>query len=154
MATTSSTPCHFTMASPLWLILYLLCPNCRMNSMGRSNGAHIAKRRFAMLKVLAKIAYQGHTATSVSGGRADETTLTTREDCAKVHANGDLDMDSKLTAWKDIWSHLEETQGHAVINVDAKPNFLWEDCYGYGSASSSSRPLASCRFQSTCGPSR
>ena len=81
-----------------------------------------------MLKVLAKIAYQGHTATSVSGGIADATTLTTQEGCAKVHANGDLDMDSKLTAWGKLWSVLE-TEGNAVTNVDAKPNsvagLLW-----------------------------
>ena len=31
MATTSSR-CGFTMASPTWLILYLLFPNCRLNS--------------------------------------------------------------------------------------------------------------------------
>ena len=90
--------------------------------------AHIAERTFAMLKVLAKIAYQGHTATSVSGGVAVATTLHTQAGCAKVHANGDLDMDSRLTDCKEFWSHLE-TLGNANTNVDAKPNsvagLLW-----------------------------
>ena len=78
MATTSSKGGHFTMASPTWLILYLLLPNCMSNSRVRVK-AHIAERTFTMLKVLAKIAYQGHTATLVSVGIADATMLRTQE---------------------------------------------------------------------------
>ena len=108
MATTSNKGGHFTMASPTWLVLYLIFPTCMSFSRVRAR-VHIEETTFALMKALAKIAYQGHTATSVSGGIGDAITLTTQEGCAQVHANGDLDMESKFTAWGEVWSHLKKT---------------------------------------------
>ena len=56
----------YTMASPVWLLLYLLSPNCMINARARVK-QHIAEKSLAMLEVLVKLAYQGHTAASASG---------------------------------------------------------------------------------------
>ena len=119
-AATSSKGGHFTMSSPTWLIISLLLPNCMCNAKARIK-PRIAERACAMLRVLAEIAYQGHTLASASGSTADFTTLRTQEGSAKVQANGDLDMDSSLAAWRQGLSDLE-THGNAFPSVDVKPN--------------------------------
>ena len=112
----------YTMASPVWLLLYLLSPNCMCNAKTRVK-QHIAERSFAMLEVLVKVAYQGHTAASASGSKSDAPALKFEEGCAKLYADGRLEMDSRLTIWRETWSDLER-HGNAVANLDAKPNSL------------------------------
>ena len=149
--TTSASGGHvFTMASPVWLILYLLSPNC---AQGKARvKQRIAERSFAMLQVLAKIAYKGHAAgsasASISGDLKSVFTLKTCQGSADVCVDGELRMDGQLTAWRNSWSE-KEALGNVVKRMDPKKT-LWRGFCGYGAACSCSTHLAKSPLHPAC----
>ena len=109
-----------TMASPVWLILFVLAPNCTCNPKARIK-QHIAQRAFSMLEILAVLACQGHSASSASGLSQDALTLQIDKWSATVQADGSLLMDSTWSAWRSTWSAVE-AQGNLVPTVQVKPD--------------------------------
>lgn len=116
----------FTMATPAWLLLFLLWPNCSSNSTKSRVKKDIAEKALHMLKTLVQIAYEGHTGASASG--AEPHALHAQVGSAKVCADGTLVMDSKLAAWRKTWSVLE-SEGNRVPSVqvhgDSVASVLW-----------------------------
>ena len=108
-----------TMATPVWLLLYLLLPNCACNSKSRVK-EHIAEKAFSMLRSLVQIAYEGHSAASATGSTPDMLTLHTHQGLAKVRQDGTLEMDCKLAAWSKTWSAVE-SQGNLLPGVYVNP---------------------------------
>ena len=109
--TTSASGGHvFTMASLVWLILYMLSPNYAQGKAGVKQ--RIAERSFAMLQVLAKIAYKGHAAgsasASISGDLTGDFTLKANQGSADVCVDGELRMD-----WRGLLV--------AGVSVDMEP---------------------------------
>lgn len=88
---------YSTMATPVWLTLYVLAPNCMCNPKSRIK-KHIAEKYFSILSILVLLAYQGHTASSDSGCVQDALTLQIDQGSAKVQADGSLNMDMAWSA--------------------------------------------------------
>jgi hypothetical protein len=87
-----------TMATPIWLLLYLLFPNCSCTSKSRVKKG-IAANALRMLGVLVQLAYEGHTVASAMGTAPGMLALQGNAGSCKVRADGTLDMDSTLAAW-------------------------------------------------------
>ena len=87
-----------TMATLVWLLLYLLFPNCLCNSKSRVKKG-IAENALRMLGVLVQFAYEGHTVASAMGTAPGMLALQGNAGSCKVRADGTLDMDSTLAAW-------------------------------------------------------
>ena len=114
-----------TMATPTWLLLYLLLPNCICNAKSRMRKP-IATQALHMIGVLTRIAYEGHSAASATGSSGPA--LHTKAGSATVCADGTLTMDSKLTTWNNKSLELA-SDGNSVADVhiqrDSVAGVLW-----------------------------